>query len=196
MTLTIAHLITAYVILAAVLAGLNIFSTLSWPGKSLLIILTSAAYLLIYFSFAPLLGWPSSGDLPTRFNLVALYAQEPDPLTGKKGDIFFWVTDKTTGNNTPRAYVVDFEPGLHARAIEAMQRKNKNTPQTGTVGPDLELSGVAKEQHEGHKTQKFSVKFSDDLPESAPTKSDLPPPASDAPADIMMPPREIENTQG
>jgi hypothetical protein len=178
------------------LAGLNIFSTLSWPEKSLLIIFTSVAYLVIYFSFAPLLGWPSSGDLPARFNMVALYAQEPDPQTGRKGDIFFWVTDKTTGSNVPRSFVVDFEPRLHARAIQAMQRKNRSIPQTGTVEPDLELSGVAKEQRKGYKTQKFSVKFSDDLPESAPTKTDLPVPGSEAPTDMLMPPRPVENTQG
>jgi hypothetical protein len=192
MTLTIAQLITVYVILAAILAGLNIYALLSWRIKSLMLALTSAAYLVIYFSFAPLLGWPGSGDLPARFNLVSLYAQEPDP----RGDIFFWVTDKTTNSNIPRAYQVDFEPQLHARAIQAMQRKNKSIPQTGTMEPDLELSGVAKEQRKGHKTQKFHVKFSDDLPEAAPTKTDLPASGDEVPADMLMPPQPTAISPG
>jgi hypothetical protein len=175
MVLNIGQLVTTYVVLATALAGLNLYSSLSWRSKAFLIILTATSYFVVYYSYAPLLGWPSNGTLPARFNLVAAYGQEPDGQTGRKGSIFFWVTDKSSADLTPRAYVVDFTPELHARVIQAMKQKAKSIPQTGTVEPDLTHMGVAKEQRQGYKSQKFRINFADDLPEAPPTKTDLPP---------------------
>jgi hypothetical protein len=154
--------------------------------KALLIALTSAAYLVLYFSFTPLLGWPSGTDLPKRFSLLAIYGQEPDRITGAKGNIFFWVQDKTSGNMMPRAYVVDYDPELHARAKEARQRLHKNVPQVGEAGdalldPNMRM-GTGKEEHKAAKAHKFTVKFFDAPSDAPPTKGELPPPVSDAPA--------------
>jgi hypothetical protein len=185
MTLGIAQLITGYVVLAAVLAGLNIFSALSWLTKAVLLVATSAAYLALYFSFAPLLGWPSSDDLPKRFGLIALYVQEPDRITGAKGNVFFWVTDKTSQNTVPRAYLLDYEPELHARAKEARAKLHKNVPQIGeaTSGDEADLMKMGKpgEERQGAKSHKFTVKFFDAAPEAPPSKtSEMPVPESDA----------------
>ena len=174
MVLDIGQLVTAHVVLATALAGMNLYSSLSWRSKALLVLLTSVSYFVVYYSYAPLLGWPSDAALPMRFNLVAAYGQEPDEQTGRRGNIFFWVTDKGSMEITPRAYKVDFEPQLHARVIQAMQRKHKSIPQGGTLEPDLEHMGVAKEQRKGYKTQKFKINFSDERPEAAPAKTDLP----------------------
>ena len=188
MVLDVGQLVTAHVVVAAVLAGLNLYSSLSWSRKALLIILTSVSYLVIYYSYAPLLGWPGRGNLPQRFNLVAAYGQEPDEKTGRRGSIFFWVTDKSSADFTPRAYVVDFTPELHARVLEAMERMHKSIPQIGTFEqPDLEHMGVAKEQRQGYKSQKFKINFADELPEAAPAKSDLPPTPEDAPPAATAP---------
>ncbi|MEZ5444720.1 MAG: hypothetical protein R3F45_02910 [Gammaproteobacteria bacterium] len=189
MTLGIAQLITAYVVLAAVLAGLNIFSTLSWLMKAVLLVATSAAYLVLYFSFPPMLGWPSSDDLPKRFGLIALYVQEPDRITGAKGNVFFWVTDKTSNSIVPRAYLLDYEPELHARAKEARAKLQKNVPQVGeaTSGDEMDLTRMGKpgEERQGAKTHKYTVKFFDAAPDAppsktaemaAPTGDDAPPP--------------------
>lgn len=187
MVLNIGQLVTAHVVFAAVLAGLNIYSDLSWRMKAMLIMLTTVSFFVIYYSYAPLLGWPSTGDLPKRFNLVAAYGQEPDEVTGRRGSIFFWVTDKSSADITPRAYVVDFEPQLHARVVQAMQRQHKSIPQGGTVEPDLEHMGVAKEQRKGYKSQKFRIKFADEIPEAAPTKTDLPPASEEGLPVVTMP---------
>lgn len=40
MVLDVGQLVTAHVVVAAVLAGLNLYSSLSWSRKALLIILT------------------------------------------------------------------------------------------------------------------------------------------------------------
>ena len=187
MILAIGQLLTAHVVLASTLTGLNLYSNLSWRRKALLVLLTSVSYLIVYFSYAPLLGWPSRGDLPKRFNLVAAYGQEPDEKTGRRGSIFFWVTDKDSLDITPRAYVVDFEPKLHARVIQAMQQQHKSIPQVGTVEPDLEHMGVAKEQGQGYKTQKFKLNFMDELPEAVPSKDVAPASQDDAPSASTAP---------
>ncbi|MGH8119027.1 MAG: hypothetical protein ACRESK_00260 [Gammaproteobacteria bacterium] len=187
MVLNIGQLVTAHVVLTTVLAGMNLYSSLTWRRKAMLVLLTSISFFVVYFSYAPLLGWPSNGQLPERFNLVAAYGQEPDEVTGRRGSIFFWVTDKRTGDITPRSFVVDFEPHLHARVKQAMQRKHKSIPQGGTVDPDLTRMGVAKEQRKGYKTQKFKINFADELPETAPTKTDLPADSDEGSPEMAMP---------
>ncbi|MCG3200828.1 MAG: hypothetical protein NFCOHLIN_00690 [Gammaproteobacteria bacterium] len=187
MTLGIAQLIAAYVVLAALLAGLNIFSTLSWLAKALLLIATSAAYLVLYFSFPPLLGWPSGEDLPKRFGLIAVYVQEPDRITGAKGSVFFWVTDKSSSTNVPRAYLLDYDPELHARAREARAKLQKNVPQVGEAvsGDELDLAKMGKpgEERQGAKSHKYTVKFFDAAPEAPPSKTaEMPAPTDDGAA--------------
>jgi len=195
MVLNIGQLITAHVVFATVLAGLNLYSSLSWRRKELLVLLTAVSYFVVYYSYAPLLGWPSNAALPVRFNLVAAYGQEPDAQTGRRGSIFFWVTDKSSMEITPRAYMVDFEPQLHARVLQAMQRKHKSIPQGGTVEPDLEHMGVAKEQRKGYKTQKFKINFADEIPEAAPTKTDFPAESDETSPAITSPGVENANNE-
>jgi len=197
MTLGIGGLVTAYVLLAAALAGLNIFSVWSWPVKALMLMLTAAAYLTLYYSFPPLLGWPSDAELPKRFQLVALYAQEPDRFTGTRGRIFFWLLDKQMASGVPRAYEIDFEPELHARVKEAGQRLRKNVPQIGEVGaddPDLGRHGVPREEGKlGQKSQKMQIRFFDAPPDAPPSKEGLPAPGSDATAaDLMQREQAVE----
>ena len=187
MVLNIGQLVTAHVVFATILAGLNLYSSLSWRRKAMLVMLTTVSYFVVYYSYAPLLGWPSNGDLPKRFNLIAAYGQEPDAQTGRRGSIFFWVADKSSGDITPRAYMVDFEPQLHSRVKQAMGRQHKSIPQVGTVEPDLEHMGVAKEQRQGYKTQKFKINIADDLPEAAPTKTDIPASTDESPPAVTMP---------
>jgi hypothetical protein len=182
MILGIAQLITAYVVLAATLALLIIFSNLSWVKKAGLIMLTSAAYLILYFSFPPLLGWPTDDALPKRFGLLALYAQEPDAVTGARGNIYFWVTDKASGSLMPRGYIVDYDPELHARARDARAKLHRNVPQVGEAqsGDELDLTKMGKpgEEKQGAKAHKFTVKFFDAAPDAPPSKLDAPPPSS------------------
>ena len=63
-----------------------------------LIALVSAFYLVTYYSMPPLLGWPTAADLPKRFNLVAIFVNEPDKSSGAPGEIFLWATDLAKGS--------------------------------------------------------------------------------------------------
>jgi len=128
-------LVAAYVLVALLLLILNLYTRWSWRIKALLIVLVSAFYVVSYFSLPPLLGWPTDAELPKRFNLVAIFVQEPDKTTGAPGEIFLWATDMATGPTgaEPRAYRVPFSDALHARVVEAGNKMRKGLPQIGEV---------------------------------------------------------------
>ena len=130
-----AGLIAAYTIIALSLISLNLYTKWSWRVKATAVVLVSAFYVVTYFSIPPLLGWPTSEDLPQRFNLVAVYVTEPDKATGRDGEIFLWATDLERGPRgaEPRAYRVPFSGELHARVVEAGNKMRKGLPQLGEV---------------------------------------------------------------
>ncbi|MCK5498953.1 MAG: hypothetical protein KAI77_07110, partial [Gammaproteobacteria bacterium] len=71
MTLGISGLIAAYIVLAVLLLSINLYSKWSWHVKAITIIITSAFYIVSYFSFPPLLGWPTKQALPSHFRLLS-----------------------------------------------------------------------------------------------------------------------------
>lgn len=139
-------LVAAFVLTALLLISANLYSRWSWRVKAALIVIVSAFYIVTYFSIPPLLGWPSESRLPDRFNLVAVYVQEPDKATGAQGEIFLWATDMdNTGYQVPRAYTVPFTSELHARVVEAGNKMRKGLPQLGEaeyeeLGPSVRPS--------------------------------------------------------
>ncbi|MGR8921369.1 MAG: hypothetical protein ACU85V_17265 [Gammaproteobacteria bacterium] len=137
-------LVAAYVVVALLLVCLNLFTPWSWRVKGALVVLVSAFFVVTYFSYPPLLGWPTDATMPKRFNLVAIYVQEPDKSTGREGEIFLWATDMAAGPRgaEPRAYRVPFSTELHERVVEAGNKMRKGLPQLGEVseqkvGPDM-----------------------------------------------------------
>ena len=131
-------LVAAYVIVALLLVSLNLYTRWSWRVKASLIVVVSAFYLVTYYSLPPLLGWPADAELPQRFNLVAIYVQEPDKSTGAEGEIFLWATDMAQGPRgaEPRAYRVPFSGELHAKVVEAGNKMRKGLPQLGEVSEE------------------------------------------------------------
>ena len=133
--LGISGLVAAYVIVALLLLALNLNSRWSWVIKALAIVLVSGLYLVTYYSFPPLLGWPTSQQLPKRFNLIAVYVQEPDKTSGRAGEILLWAADMAAGPRgaEPRAYRVPFTPELHQKVEEAGNKIRKGLPQLGEL---------------------------------------------------------------
>jgi len=151
-TLSIAGLIIAFVLLAMLLLSLNLYSNWSWPVKASAIVLVSLFYLVSYFSFPPLLGWPTKdNNIPERFRLVAADVQEPDKIAGTDGAIYLWLTDMTSGNNSkvPRAYQLPFNNNLHKRVVEAKAKLNKKLPQLGEITEDDSPTEQVKDNSRG-----------------------------------------------
>lgn len=131
--LGIAGLIAAYVLVALLLLSINLYSRWPWWVKAGTIVLTSIFYVVTYFSFPPLLGWPTSAKLPERFRLVGAYVQEPNKATGVEGSIYLWATGLAEGDEPeePRAYRLPYSNALHEKVAAASVKLRKGLAQLG-----------------------------------------------------------------
>ncbi len=151
-SLSIAGILIAFVLLAVLLLSLNLYSNWSWPVKASAIVLVSLFYLVSYFSFPPLLGWPTkSSNLPERFRLISAHVEEPNKIDGTDGAVYLWITDMTPGNNAkkPRAYSLTFTNSLHKKVVDAKAKLNKKLPQLGEITEDDRPVGEVKDNSQG-----------------------------------------------
>ncbi len=138
MTLGISGLIAAYILVAVLLLSVNLYSRWSWQVKAMMIIITSAFYVVSYFSFPPLLGWPTDQKLPSHFRLLASEVQQPDKLTGEEGSIYLWLkeVEDITSSVKPRAYILPYSSLLHEHIITAQSKIDRGIPQLGEYEED------------------------------------------------------------
>ncbi len=138
-TLGISGLIAAYIIIAILLLSVNLYSSWSWKIKASLTILVACFYLVSYYSFPPLLGWPSDDVPPKRFRLLAEYVQEPNKHLGTDGAIYIWATNMDGDPSViePRAYKLPYSNAMHQKLIDVGKKLRKKMPQLGeTEDPD------------------------------------------------------------
>lgn len=162
-TLSIAGLLIAFVLLAMLLLSLNLYSNWSWPVKASAIVLVSLFYLVSYFSFPPLLGWPTKdNNLPERFRLIAAHVQEPDKISGTDGAIYLWLSDMTSGRNSkvPRAYELSYNNDLHKKVVEAKAKLNKKLPQLGEISENDDPTTEVKDKTQGGQVS-VNIEFFD-----------------------------------
>lgn len=138
MTLGIAGLITAYVLIAILLLSINLYSNWSWRIKAGAIIITTAFYIISYISFPPLLGWPTTQQPPERFKLLAAHVEQPDKSSGDEGAIYLWVNqiDDLTAYGEPRAYRLPYSDLMHEVVIKANAKLKKDIPQLGELNEE------------------------------------------------------------
>jgi len=137
-TLGIAGLITAYVLIALLLLSINLYSNWSWKVKAGTIIITTIFYIISYISFPPLLGWPTSQQPPERFKLLAAHVEQPDKASGKEGAIYLWINqiDDLTAYGAPRAYKMPYSDLMHEVVIKANAKLKKDIPQLGELNEE------------------------------------------------------------
>jgi len=147
MTLTILAIAAAYVVIAVLLLAMGLTSRFVWWIKAAAIIVTSAFFVEAFFATKGLLGWPGSGRLPARFQLLWTRVVEPDAKTGDHGAIFLWV-EAVDGNNVPsgipRAYQLPYSRPLADRSIKARDEIMSGNPQEGDAD-DLSANDVSTE---------------------------------------------------
>jgi len=131
MTVWIIALSLAYVALAVLLLSLNLRSRWSWPVKAAAIVVTGAFYLLTYFAWHGLSGWPATTAPPEAFVLVASDIREPDKRTADPGAIFIWGRATTEPLAEPRAYELPYTGALHQAVEAARQRQREGVGQVG-----------------------------------------------------------------
>ena len=161
MTLGISGLIAAYILLAALLLSVNLYSKWSWQLKTITIIITSVFYIISYVSFPPLLGWPTNQKLPAHFRLLATEVHQPDKLTGEEGSVFLWLkeVEDITTLVLPRAYVLPYSSLLHEKIINVQSKIDRGIPQLGEYEEDSMRQEVINSSETGQKS--LDIQFYD-----------------------------------
>jgi hypothetical protein len=135
MTLGTGGLVFGYVLVTVLLLALLFNARGPWWSKAVAIAIAAIFYVVPYVSWPKLQGWPTVEELPPQFNLVGMYVQTPDQLTGSEGAIYLWATEMTEGGGpgVPRAYKFGFSVAMHKNVTRAGEKLGKNIPQMGKV---------------------------------------------------------------
>ena len=103
----------AYVVMAVVLLCMGLTSRFAWWIKGVVIVVTSVFFIESFFATKSLLGWPGTGQLPHRFQLLWTRVVEPDPKISDPGAIYLWVEELDENNvpsGTPRSFRLKYTP--------------------------------------------------------------------------------------
>ena len=116
--------LSAYIVVAVLLLSLNIAPRWSWWIKATSIIVTSAFFIVSYYSIIDIMGWPVKDDMPSRFQLHWARVVEPDKLLNTPGAIFLWVEELDNQNiplGVPRAFRLPYTVPLDNGVNDAME---------------------------------------------------------------------------
>jgi hypothetical protein len=134
MTLTLIAISAAYVVLAIVVLSMGLTSRFVWWIKASAIVVSSVFFVEVFFASKSLLGWPASGALPPKFQLLWTRVVEPDLKAGNRGAIYLWV-EELDGNNVPsglpRSYRLPYSVKLADRTLKARDEIMAGNPQEG-----------------------------------------------------------------
>jgi hypothetical protein len=154
MTGIVLAISVAYVVLGVLLLNMGLASRFRWWIKALVIVVTCGFFIEVFFATKSLLGWPGTGALPPRFQLLWTRVVEPDPKISDPGAIFLWVEELDENNvpsGTPRSYRLRYTPPLAERSLKARDEIMAGNPQEGTAN-DME-GDDAKTKTEEHAEQ-------------------------------------------
>ena len=156
MTLTLIAISAAYVVLAIVVLSMGLTSRFAWWVKASAIVVSSAFFIEVFFASKSLLGWPASGTLPPKFQLLWTRVVEPDLKAGNRGAIYLWV-EELDGNNVPsglpRSYRLPYSVKLADRTLKARDEIMAGNPQEGLAdelaeGDPAEANAMAKQNQQ------------------------------------------------
>ena len=136
MTPTLIAIAAAYVVMGVLLLAVGLTSRFAWWVKAAVIVITSAFFSEVFFASKGLLGWPGTGALPPKFQLLWSRVVEPDPKMGAKGAIYLWVEqvdENNVPNGLPRSYRLPYSLKLAERSLKARDEIMSGNPQEGTA---------------------------------------------------------------
>ena len=136
MTATLIAISAAYVVMGVLLLSVGLTSPIRWWVKAAAITVTSLFFIEVFFATKGLLGWPGTGRLPARFQLLWTRVVEPDPKSHDTGSIFLWVEEVDDNNvptGTPRSYRLPYSKPLAEKSLKARDEIMSGNPQEGTA---------------------------------------------------------------
>jgi hypothetical protein len=134
MTATVLAISAAYVVLGVLLLTLGLASRYASWVKAVAVVVTSGFFVEAFFATKDLLGWPRTGALPPRFQLLWVRVVEPDAKIADPGAIYLWieaVDDNNVPDGVPRSYRLPFSRPLADRASRARDEIMSGKPQQG-----------------------------------------------------------------
>ncbi len=146
MTATLLAISAAYVVLGVLVLSVGLTSPFRWWVKAAAIVLTSGFFIEAFFSSKSLLGWPGTGRLPPRFQLLWSRVVEPDPKINDPGAIFLWVEEVDANNvptGTPRSYRLAYTKPMADSTLKARDEIMSGNPQEGTAD-EMDEENAAK----------------------------------------------------
>jgi len=146
----------AYVVLAVVLLCMGLTSRFAWWIKGFVIVVTCAFFIEAFYATKSLLGWPGTGALPHRFQLLWTRVVEPDPKISDPGAIYLWVEeldDNNVPSGTPRSYRLRYTAPLADRSNKAKDEIMAGNPQEGTAS---EMEGEEQRTEEAKLDQQLN----------------------------------------
>ena len=151
MTPTVLAIAAAYVTMGVLLLLIVLTARLAWRLKAVVIVVTSLFFIEAFFSTRGLLGWPGSGQLPSRFQLLWARIVEPDFKSSNKGAIYLWVEeidDNNVPSGLPRSYQLSYSRPLADRSLAARDQIMEGNAQLGTAEEITGSDAEAKKQTE------------------------------------------------
>lgn len=147
------ELVAAYVVLAALLLSIAIWNRLHWRIKAAAIVVTACFFFVSFHSVKNILGWPTSGPLPDRFEILHAKIQEPDEVARVEGAIYVWamtlpgegpieardiykpgvLDTRVRQDQMPRAYRVPYSRFAHQQVSEALLKIQEGVRQVGVT---------------------------------------------------------------
>jgi hypothetical protein len=89
-----------------------------------------------FFATKGLLGWPGTGALPARFQLLWVRVVEPDAKSSNPGAVYLWieeVDDNNVPDGVPRSYRLPYTRPLADRSLKAREEIMSGKPQQGSA---------------------------------------------------------------
>lgn len=151
MTLGFIGTLTAYVIIAVLLLSFNIGPRWAWWVKGTGIVVTSAFFVVSYYSIIELMGWPVEARMPPKFQLLWARINEPDKLLNTEGAIYLWAEELDETNipvGIPRAYKLPYTEPLDNGVQNAMEMISMGQEVGGTA-QDYDEDEDAGDDEEG-----------------------------------------------
>jgi len=134
MTSTVLAIALAYVVIGVLLLTVGLTSRFAWWVKAAAIVVTSVFFVEVFFATNGLLGWPRTGPLPARFQLLWVRVVEPDSKAGDRGAIYLWIEEVDENNvpdGVPRSYRLPYSRPLADRSAKARDEIVRGRPQQG-----------------------------------------------------------------
>src|SRR6516164_10921759 len=159
MTSTVLAIAAAYVALGVLLLTLGLAARVAWWVKAAAIVATSGFFVEAFFATKGLLGWPATGALPARFQLLWVRVVEPDVKVGEPGAIYLWieaVDENNVPDGVPRSYRLPYSRPLADRSAKARDEIMTGKPQQGLAEDltgDNQKEAKPDEQRSGSRTE-------------------------------------------